>query len=95
MSVRASGLVGLNDAWLALQFDNAVTLIGTVIENAAQEMVKVGPDDKPEWKPRYTMKQLLDPDFRLPAGGVEESDADDFIEFFESGNIQGVKYDTV
>jgi hypothetical protein len=97
MSSRASELVNLSgNPWTALQFDNAVTLVGTVIEGAAQEMEKVGSDDKPEWKPRYTMKQLLDPDFRLPVNGTadnQESDFDDFVDFFEGKNIQGLKYD--
>lgn len=59
-------------------------------------MVKVGPDDKPEWKPRYTMKQLLDPDFRLPTAASQ--DDDNFTEFMglaENKHIGGLKFDEV
>ena len=55
-----------------MQFDNAVTLVGAVIENAAQEMVKVGTDDKPEWKPKYNLRDLLDDSFRLPSPNAIE-----------------------
>lgn len=66
------------DRWAALQFDNAVTMVGMAIENAAQEMEKVGPDDKPRWERKYRMAQLLDPEFKLPLGddANEASDGD-------------------
>lgn len=54
------------DPWLALQIDQAVALVGLAIENAAQEMERIGPKDKPEWRPKYTLAQLLDPAFKLP-----------------------------
>jgi hypothetical protein len=57
----------VTDRWAALQFDNAVGLVGTVLENAAQEQTNVGTKNKPEWKPTYTLGQLLADDFRLPA----------------------------
>ena len=41
--------------------------MGTVIENASQEMTNVGTEDKPKTAPRYHMDELLDPDFKLPA----------------------------
>lgn len=69
--------------------DAAVTLVGTVLENAANEMEKVGSDDKPEWKPKYTMSQLLSDDFRLPLNGQEPLDLD------ELRSMQGVIYDEV
>ena len=76
-SQRPSNLVGLEDRWAALQFDNAVTLVGMAIDNAAQELVKVGPEDKPRWEWKYRMAQLLDPEFKLPLGADDEaSDAD-------------------
>ena len=43
-----------------------MVLVGTVLENASQEMVKVGKDDKAEYKPKYRLSDLLDKDFRLP-----------------------------
>lgn len=64
---RPSDLVGVDDRWAALQLDNAVSLVGTVIENASQEQQNVGSKEKPEWQPKYTIHQLLDADFRLPA----------------------------
>lgn len=65
MSSRASDLIGIEDRWTALQFDNAVTLVGTVIENASQEQHNVGMKEKPQWVNLYEMSQLLDPAFRL------------------------------
>lgn len=54
------------DRWAALQFDNAVSLVGVVIENAAQEQQNVGTDKAPKWEAKYSMDELLDPDFYLP-----------------------------
>lgn len=53
-------------------------------------MEKVGPDDKPEWKPKYTLRQLLDPEFRLPTD--DEFTDDDLMEL---GNVHGFHYDEV
>lgn len=79
-----------------MQLDNAVVMVGSTIEGAAQEMQKVGPEDAPEWKPKYTMKQLLDPNFRLPVEQVEtESSMEDFLDFLGSGHIGNLKYDEV
>lgn len=66
-ATRPSQLVQIeNDPWLAYQFDNAVILIGSAIENASQETTKIGNDEHSELRLKYTMTQLLDPDFRLP-----------------------------
>lgn len=59
------------DRWLAYQFDSAVALVGSAIENASQEMEKHGDDKNAKWRPKYTMQQLLDPDFRLPLNDDE------------------------
>jgi len=64
---RPSDLIGITDRWAALQFDNAVSLTGIVIENAAQEQHNVGSEKKPKWEPSYSLTQLLDDVFRLPA----------------------------
>lgn len=80
----------VDDRWAALQFDNAVTLVGAAIENAAQEMEQRGGDDKPRWEPKYTMAQLLDPAFRLPRAGQPESGGMD-----ELRQIRGIKFDVV
>lgn len=62
-----SELVRLEDEWTAYQFDNAVTLLGITIENALQERRNAGTAKQPDWQPKYTLRQLLDDDHRLPA----------------------------
>lgn len=64
----------MDDRWAALQFDNAVTLVGTAIEGAAQEMEQRGPDDAPRWEPKYRMEDLLDPDWRLPRESADREE---------------------
>jgi len=59
---RPSDIVGVDDRWAAYQFDSAVCLVGTTIENALQETSEIGG----KMMPRYTLTQLLDADFRLP-----------------------------
>jgi len=59
---RPSNIVGISDRWAAYQFDSAVCLVGTTIENALQETNEAGG----KMTPRYTLTQLLDADFRLP-----------------------------
>lgn len=83
---RPSSLVEIEDRWAALQFDHAVTLVGIVIENAAQEQVNTGDERRPRWTRKYTMRQLLDPAFRLPLedeGGVEGLETMDGVIFDE------------
>lgn len=63
---RPSDLVEISDRWAALQFDNAVALVGVVVENASQEQHNTGTDKAPKWELKYTMTELLDPEFRLP-----------------------------
>jgi hypothetical protein len=43
------------------QIDNVVNYFGTVVENALQETIEVGT----KRIARYTLKQILEPDFRL------------------------------
>lgn len=69
---RPSQLVQINDPWLGLQFDQATIFVGTVIENASQEMRNAGTQKAPKYVPRYRMDQLLDPEFRLPAPPTKE-----------------------
>lgn len=59
---RPSDIVGIDDRWAAYQFDAAVVLVGTTVENALQEMSESGG----KMTPRYTSAQLLDAGFRLP-----------------------------
>ena len=65
-------------------------MVGLAIENASQEMQKMGSDDKPEWKPKYTMKQLLDSDFRLPLNTQKERSIEADIK-----GVQGIVFDEV
>ena len=37
----------IQDRWAALQFDQAVTTFGGIIENYSQEQINVGGDDAP------------------------------------------------
>lgn len=85
---RPSDLLDIVDRWVALQLDNAVIMVGTAIENAAQEQMNVGNEDKPHWKSRYTMVQLLDSAFRLPTNDGD-TDIDQIV------GISGDFYDEV
>ena len=87
-SCLPSEIIGIDDEWAAYQFDTAVITVGTAIENASQEMDKRGDDENPHWEPRYTMKQLLSPEFRLPA---EVADDD----FEELQGAHGFHFDEV
>lgn len=66
-SSRPSDLLCIADRWAALQFDNAVTMVGLVLENASQEQHNVGSKKEPKYELKYTMHQLLSDSFRLPA----------------------------
>lgn len=62
----------MGDEWAAYQLDQAVLLVGTALENAAQETHNVGGEKDPRYEPKYRMDELLDPDFRLPAPPTKE-----------------------
>jgi hypothetical protein len=62
----------IQDRWAALQFDSAVAVVGSGIENALQEQYNAGSQKEPNWVRKYTIKQLLDPTFRLPAPPTEK-----------------------
>ena len=51
---------------MCYQLDSAVLHLGTVIENALQEREEVGIGKDKEWQNKYTLAQLLKPEFRLP-----------------------------
>jgi hypothetical protein len=59
----------------AYQFDNAILFAGLVIKNASQEREWYGPENARESRPKYTLTQLLDPDFRLPSGDASSNSA--------------------
>ena len=52
--------------WTIYQFDNAVIFFGTAIENAAQEQTRIQYGNRSEYRPKYTLDQLLSDGFRLP-----------------------------
>lgn len=91
-SQRPSNLVDIPDRWLALQFDNAVTLVGNTIESALHEQVKVGGDKNARWEPKYRLDQLLDPDFRLPTPPTKEQREKEALEAFKGlGGVKVIK----
>lgn len=91
MGKQPSKLVDyIKDKWAAYQFDNAVIWVGIVLENAVQEMVKLGSKDAPRWEPKYTMKQLLDDKFRLPSSDEKTTTDTDVLK-----GIHGITFDEV
>ncbi len=62
-----SEILRLGDEWMAYQFDNAATLFGSTVENALMERQNTGTEKRPKWEAKYSLAQLLDDDFRLPA----------------------------
>jgi hypothetical protein len=50
----------------AYQFDSAVLFFGLTIKHARQEQEEYGPPSARQSRNKYTLEQLLDPDFRLP-----------------------------
>lgn len=68
--------MGIEDEYAAYCLDGAVSLMGVMIENALQEMDEVGPEEHRRRVPRYTLRQLLDPEFTLPRQDNESSGDD-------------------
>lgn len=56
----------------AYQFDSAVLYLGLVIENAIQEREEYSPTNARQSRAKYTLSQLLDADFRLPAANSQQ-----------------------
>ena len=61
----------------AYQFDSAVLFFGLTIKGASQEREEYGPRNARQSRPKYSITQLLDPEFRLPhssvtSGGIKE-----------------------
>jgi hypothetical protein len=50
----------------AYQFDSCVMYVLLTIKNALNEREEYGPQDARQWRAKYSINQLLDPDFRLP-----------------------------
>lgn len=79
----------IDDEWLAYQFDSVVSYIGNVIEGAQMETYKEGTGVNTKVKNKYTIKQLLDPDFLLP----DPTRPNDNIDALKG--MEGVGYDEV
>lgn len=62
----------LRNDWAAYQFDQAVMYAGLTLEHASQEREEFGPENARESRDKYTMAQLLEPNFRLPQPGKME-----------------------
>jgi hypothetical protein len=69
LSNRPSQLLEVEDSLAAYLLDGAVITLGVVMENALQDMVEVGSDSDKKRIPRYTLSQILDPEFYLPREG--------------------------
>ena len=85
---RPSALLCVADEWAAYQFDSAVAYFGLIIENASQELIDVGQEDKPRMVPRYKLGELLTPGFVISneeAGGDELPRAADGLIYDEIG----------
>lgn len=67
LSQRPSDLLCVPDRWLAYQLDNAVVYLGITLENALHETINAGTERQSRTEPKYTITQLLEPSFRLPA----------------------------
>lgn len=59
----------IQDRWAALQFDQAVTTFGLIVDGAAQEQINVGGESNPKWMAKYTMEQLLSKGFVIGGTG--------------------------
>lgn len=55
----------LDDAYVAYQFDAAVSTFGIVIENALQETVEVGEGANKRTRAKYQLSELLDDGFQF------------------------------
>jgi hypothetical protein len=81
-----SEIFGERDPLAAWMLDNAVTAFGTIVENALQEEDEIEAYGKTIRNKRYTLSNLLDPEFRLPRPREE----DDFAAF---QGVDGIVYD--
>lgn len=86
---QPSEIVGITDLWIAYQFNSAIGLVGTTIENALNEMVKGGSDNLVN---RYELSDLLKPEFKLPRPLNDKEKQIKSIEWFKSQIGKGVKW---
>jgi hypothetical protein len=57
----------LRNDWAAWQFDGAVLWAGTAIEYALNEREEYGPANARQSRAKYSIAQVLEPDFKLSA----------------------------
>jgi hypothetical protein len=53
--------------------------LGRALENYSQELTEVGPPDKKKLVPKYSMEQLLSPDFLLPRPKTDKEKQQDSL----------------
>jgi hypothetical protein len=93
-NARPSSLLGIDAEWVAYQFDSAVSFLGNTIESASMERKEVGMGQHKRLEQKYTMQQLLDPDFRLPReDGPGEDDPVKALKGLEGMGVKGFKVD--
>lgn len=80
--------MGIQDNWTSYQFDSCICTIGLAIEAASQERVNLGNDEKPDWQLKYSLAELLDPEFQ-----IYSDTSDDLVNMFSQ--YGGVRYDEV
>lgn len=66
MQSRPSRLLRVKNSLAAYLFDGAVITFGSIVESALHERIEVGSGDSKKFVDKYTLKQLLEPSFKLP-----------------------------
>ena len=69
--------------------DSCVLTFGTIVENALLERDEIGSGQGKQYHNRYTLAQLLDPEFKLPRPVTEHD------ELQEWGQVDGLIMDEV
>jgi len=70
-----------------------VSTVGNAIEAAANELREVGMGTDKHLVPKYTMQQLLDPEFRLPRPPTAKDERRNAISALRAlGRVRGVRY---
>lgn len=59
----------MRDRLAAYQLDAAVTLLGTIVENALQEREERGSGKEKKWVAKYRLSDILEDDFKFPPPG--------------------------
>lgn len=64
----------MRDEWAAWQLDQAVLYLGVTLESLLEETENTGTSEKPHYERKYTLKQLLDEDYRVRQAGEPMTD---------------------